>query len=53
MSDIKSLDWREDTALSAQFDLLHDLSTIAYVALSILGLALVATQDNMITKAER
>jgi len=53
ISGIKSLDWRQDSALSAQFDLLHHLSTIAYVALSILGLALVATQDNMITKAER
>ena len=52
ISDIKSLDWRQDSALSAQFDLLHHLSRIAYVALSILGLALVATQDNMITKAK-
>jgi hypothetical protein len=53
MSVIKSLDWRQNSALSDQFDLLHHISTVVYTLLSILGLALVATQDNMITKAER
>ena len=52
MSAIKSIGWRQNSELSAQFDLLHHISTFIYVVLSILGLALVATQDNMITTAE-
>jgi len=44
MADIKQLDWREDAVLSAQFDLLHDFSTGLYYVISVLGLALVATQ---------
>lgn len=46
MADIKALDWREDSALSGRFDFLHHLSTGVYMVLSVLGLALVATQDN-------
>ena len=53
ISVIKSLDWRQNSALSDQFNLLHHIGTVVYALLSILGLALVATQDNMITKAER
>jgi hypothetical protein len=52
MSEIKNLDWRQDTVLSARFDLLHHLSTGLYMVLSVLGLALVATQDNMIDQVQ-
>ncbi len=44
MADIKQLDWREDAILSAQFDFLHHFSTGLYMVISVLGLALVATQ---------
>jgi hypothetical protein len=44
MADIKQLDWREDAVLFAQFDLLHHFSTGLYMVISVLGLALVATQ---------
>jgi hypothetical protein len=44
MAEIKQLDWREDVVLSAQFDLFHHFSTGIYMVISVLGLALVATQ---------
>jgi hypothetical protein len=44
MAEIKRLDWREDAVLSAQFDFLHHFSTGLYMVISVLGLALVATQ---------
>jgi len=49
MSDIKQLDWREDDNASNRFDFLHHFSTGIYMVISVLGLALVATQ---ITPAE-
>ncbi len=53
MADIKTLDWREDSVLSGRFDILHQMSTVIYMVLSMLGLALVVTQDNTITMAEQ
>jgi len=44
MADIKLADWRQDTVLSARFDFLHHFSTGIYMVISVLGLALVATQ---------
>lgn len=44
MSDIKQLDWREDVDASNRFDFLHHFSTGVYMVISVLGLALVATQ---------
>ncbi len=46
MAMIKTLDWRQDEVLSGRFDVLHHFSTGVYMVLSLLGLALVATQDN-------
>lgn len=45
MAEIKQLDWRQNDALSERFDFLHHFSTGLYMVVSILGLALVATQD--------
>tara|TARA_R110002111_G_scaffold35012_1_gene68950 strand:- start:492 stop:947 length:456 start_codon:yes stop_codon:yes gene_type:complete len=53
MADIKAVDWREDSILSGRFDVLHHVSTGIYMVLSVLGLALVATQDNTTVAAER
>lgn len=53
MADIKVLDWRDDKVLSERFDVLHQLSTGIYMVLSVLGLALVATQDNTINLVKR
>jgi len=44
MAEIKSLE-REDVVLSERFDWLHHTSTAIYMVLSVLGLALVATQE--------
>jgi len=44
MAEIKQLDWRDDAILSAQFDFFHRFSTGIYMVISVLGLALVATQ---------
>lgn len=50
MADIKLVDWRDDVALSARFDFLHHLSTALYMIVSVLGLALVATQDSLVER---
>ena len=46
MAAIKTVEWRTDPALSAQFDWLHQMSTAVYLVISVLGLALVATQQS-------
>lgn len=53
MSDIKMLDWRQDSVLSARFNLLHQLSTGVYSVLSLLGLALVVSQDSGVDHGEK
>lgn len=45
MAEIKLSEWRQDPSLSARFDFLHQASTGVYLALSVLGLALVVTTD--------
>jgi hypothetical protein len=47
MANIKQNDWREDIVLSARFDFLHHFSTGLYMIISVLGLALVATQTTL------
>lgn len=44
MADIKQFDWRQDAMLSERFDVLHQLGTGIYMIVSVLGLALVATE---------
>jgi hypothetical protein len=44
MAEIKQFDWRQDVELSERLDFLHHFSTGVYMVLSVLGLALVATQ---------
>jgi hypothetical protein len=50
MATIKTLDWRQNDVLSGRFDVLHQFSTAVYMVLSLLGLALVATQDSGVNR---
>jgi len=46
MAAIKLLEWRADSVLSDRFDFLHQASTVVYMVISLLGLALVVSSGS-------